>query len=47
MNMEGQGKYFLKEEGVLAEGIWKQGNLIFARVFILKEDPSALLSEDD
>ena len=38
MNMEGQGKYFLKEEGVLAEGIWKQGNLIYARVFILKED---------
>jgi hypothetical protein len=38
MKMEGQGKYFLKEEGVLAEGIWKEGNLIFARVFITKEN---------
>ena len=38
MNMEGQGKYYLKEEGVFAEGIWKQGNLIYARVFILKDN---------
>ena len=38
MKMEGQGKYYLKEEGVLAEGIWKEGNLIFARVFITKEN---------
>ena len=38
MNMEGLGKYYLKEEGVLAEGIWKEGNLIYARVFITKEN---------
>jgi hypothetical protein len=38
MLMEGQGKYFLKEEGVMAEGIWKEGNLFFARVFIPKEN---------
>ena len=38
MKMEGLGKYYLKEEGVLAEGIWKEGNLIFARVFITKEN---------
>ena len=38
MKMEGQGKYYLKEEGVLAEGIWKEGNLIYARVFITKEN---------
>ena len=38
MRMEGQGKYFLKEDGVLAEGIWKEGNLIYARVFIPKDN---------
>ena len=38
LKMEGQGKYFLKEDKVLAEGIWKEGNLIYARVFIIKED---------
>jgi len=38
MRMEGQGKYFLKEDDVLAEGIWKEGNLIYARVFISKEN---------
>ena len=37
LKMEGQGKYYLKEDGVLAEGIWKEGNLIYARVFIGKE----------
>ena len=38
MKMEGQGKYYLKEEGVFADGIWKEGNLVFARVFITKEN---------
>ena len=38
MRMEGQGKYFLKEDGVLAEGIWKEGNLIYSRVFIPKDN---------
>ena len=38
LKMEGQGKYFLKEDGVFAEGLWKEGNLIYARVFIVKED---------
>ena len=36
--LEGQGKYFLKEDGVFAQGVWQGGNLIFARVFINKED---------
>ena len=40
LKMEGQGKYYLKEDGVLAEGIWKEGNLIYARVFITKDDDS-------
>ena len=38
LKMEGQGKYYLKEDGVLAEGLWKEGNLVYARVFIGKED---------
>ena len=40
LKMEGQGKYYLKEDGVLAEGIWKEGNLFYARVFITKDDDS-------
>ena len=38
LKMEGQGKYYLKEDGVLAEGLWKEGNLVYARVFIGKEN---------
>ena len=38
MRMEGQGKYYLKDDDVLAEGVWREGNLIYARVFINKED---------
>ncbi len=38
LKMEGQGKYYLKNDKVLAEGIWKEGNLVYARVFIIKEN---------
>ena len=31
--MDGYGKYFLKEEKVLAEGIWEKGTLKKARIF--------------
>ena len=31
--MDGYGKYFLKEEKVLAEGIWEKGELKKARIF--------------
>ncbi len=31
--MDGYGKYFLKEEKVLAEGIWEKGELKQARIF--------------
>lgn len=31
--MEGYGKYFLKDEKVLAEGIWEKGELRYARIF--------------
>ena len=31
--MDGYGKYFLKEEKVLAEGVWEKGNLKFGRIF--------------
>ena len=38
IKMEGQGKYYLKDVNVLAEGVWKEGNLIYGRVFISKEN---------
>ena len=38
LKMEGLGKYFLKEDKVLAEGIWDDGNLIYARVFLPNDD---------
>ena len=31
--MEGHGKYYIKEENVFAEGIWEQGELKKARIF--------------
>ena len=37
-NMEGKGKYFLKEENMFLEGIWKEGNLIYTRLFIITGD---------
>ena len=33
LEMDGYGKYFLKEEKVLAEGIWEKGELKKARIF--------------
>ena len=33
IEMEGYGKYYLKEEKVLVEGIWEQGQLKYARIF--------------
>ena len=36
--MEGYGQYFLKTDNVLAEGVWKNGFLIFARVFLPNGD---------
>ena len=36
--MEGQGKYYLKEDKVLAEGIWVNGDLKYARVFLPNGD---------
>lgn len=38
LKMEGLGKYFLKEDKVLAEGIWSNGDLQYARVFIPNGD---------
>jgi hypothetical protein len=36
--MEGYGQYYLKGDKVFAEGVWKQGCLIFARVFLPNGD---------
>ena len=36
--MEGYGKYYLKEEKVLAEGIWEKGELKYARIFFPNGD---------
>ncbi len=36
--MQGYGQYYLKDDKVLAEGVWKQGCLIFARVFLPNGD---------
>ena len=36
--MEGYGQYYLKDDKVLAEGVWKQGCLIFAWVFLPNGD---------
>jgi hypothetical protein len=36
--MEGLGKYYLKEDKVLAEGIWENGDLKYARVFLPNGD---------
>ena len=33
LEMEGYGKYFLKEENVLCEGIWEKGELKNARIY--------------
>ena len=38
LKMEGPGKYFLKEDNVLAEGIWSNGDLKYARVFLPNGD---------
>jgi hypothetical protein len=38
LKMEGQGKYYLKAENVFVEGIWKDGNIIYGRVFMTNED---------
>ena len=32
--MEGLGKYYLKEDNVLAEGLWSNGDLKYIRVLI-------------
>ena len=34
LEMEGYGKYILKNENVFVEGIWEQGELKYARVFL-------------
>ena len=36
--MQGYGQYYLKDDKVLAEGVWKEGCLIFARVFLPNGD---------
>ena len=38
IKMEGRGKYYLKKENIFVEGIWKEGNLLYARIFILNDD---------
>ena len=38
LKMEGYGKYYLKEDSVLAEGFWQNGDLIYARVFLPNGD---------
>ena len=36
--MQGYGQYYLKEEKVLAEGVWREGCLIFGRIFLPNGD---------
>ena len=36
--MEGYGKYYLKDDKVLAEGFWESGELKYARVFLPNGD---------
>jgi hypothetical protein len=38
LKMEGRGKYYLKEDRVLAEGYWGNGDLIYSRVFFPNGD---------
>ena len=38
LRMEGQGKYFIKDNNIYVEGIWKNGDLLYARIFIGSED---------
>ena len=38
LKMEGQGKLYLKEGNVFVQGIWKNGDLIYARIFISSDD---------
>lgn len=38
LRMEGQGKYFIKDNNIYVEGIWKNGDLLYARIFISSED---------
>ena len=38
LKMEGLGKYYLKDQNVLAEGIWANGDLQYARVFLENGD---------
>lgn len=38
LEMEGNGKYYLKDDKVLAEGFWEGGELKFARVFMPNND---------
>ena len=47
LKMEGEGKYYLKDDGVLAEGVWREGNLFYARVFISKENDLFDIYEGD
>ena len=38
LKMEGLGKYYLKDDRVLAEGLWGNGDLIYSRVFLPNGD---------
>ena len=38
LKMEGPGKYYLKEDRVLAEGFWENGDLIYSRLFLPNGD---------
>ena len=38
LKMDGPGKYYLKQDKVLAEGNWDNGELIYARVFLPNGD---------
>ena len=38
LKMEGPGKYYLKDDRVLAEGFWRNGDLIYSRVFLPNGD---------
>ena len=38
LKMEGLGKYYLKDQNVLAEGVWSNGDLLYARVFLQNDD---------
>ena len=38
IEMEGYGRYYLKESKIITEGVWNKGNIIFGRIFCQNGD---------